>query len=432
LGGLDLSIVAHTDNSETHAKNTLKHVINSAHSFFSRHFLLTIVVVSVFGFLFVAICIVYSQYIQRQFISIPSIDSLKNISWIRDNDRGISERKLESILQKTASSSLLTAKGTAIIAASATYTPQYILLSFDGSKSVAMWKETRDFAERLRKEGKPISFTYFINGVYFITRDTKSAYVSPTGRVGGSMIGYAESQNTIKDRIEAINTVIAEGHEIGSHAAGHYDGSQWTQEQWAHEFEQQNNLLFSIQANNSSPALPSLRLLPTDIVGFRAPELGVNDNLYAVLQKHGYLYDASGVAKMTDEPYKDTRGIWRIPLATIPFGKNRVPVLSMDYSIWMHQSRAQEMAVRGTPLWDSLYQDTLAAYKNYFEVNYRGARAPVVIGHHFSQWNDGVYWQAMKSFAESVCGMPEVRCATMREYALYRDVIEQRKTDSVR
>jgi hypothetical protein len=68
-----------------------------------------------------------------------------------------------------------------------------------------------------------------------------------------------------------------------------------------------------------------------------------------------------------------------------------------------------------------MYNDTLTSYRNYFKGNFAGTRAPVFIGHHFSRWNDGVYWEVMKTFAREECGKPEVRCVTYRELADYLD-----------
>ena len=47
--------------------------------------------------------------------------------------------------------------------------PQYVLLAFDGSKSLPFWEESRDFARE-----NDIKFTYFISGVYFLHSGTKS------------------------------------------------------------------------------------------------------------------------------------------------------------------------------------------------------------------------------------------------------------------
>src|ERR1700759_2357249 len=41
--------------------------------------------------------------------------------------------------------------------------PQFVVLAFDGSKSLGMWQETRKFAKDMTAAGKPVKFTYFIN-----------------------------------------------------------------------------------------------------------------------------------------------------------------------------------------------------------------------------------------------------------------------------
>jgi hypothetical protein len=63
----------------------------------------------------------------------------------------------------------------------------------------------------------------------------------------------------------------------------------------------------------------------------------------------------------------------------------------------------------------------LETYLQYFEANYNGARAPLHIGHHFSKWNGGAYWDAMKSFARKVCHLPDVQCVTNAALADYLD-----------
>src|SRR5262249_31924984 len=53
--------------------------------------------------------------------------------------------------------------------------------------------------------------------------------------------------------------------------------------------------------------------------------------------------------------------------------------------------------------------------------NYFGNRAPVHIGHHFSLWNGGAYWNAMQAFAKNVCGLPEVQCVTYKDLQAFMD-----------
>jgi hypothetical protein len=98
---------------------------------------------------------------------------------------------------------------------------------------------------------------------------------------------------------------------------------------------------------------------------------------------------------------------------------DKKPIASMDYNIWSHQSNAKDLAAKGTTLWNSYLKETKDAYMSYFLSNYNGNRAPVSIANHFSKWNDGVYWEAMKDFAKEVCGLPQVRCATFKELVEY-------------
>ena len=63
----------------------------------------------------------------------------------------------------------------------------------------------------------------------------------------------------------------------------------------------------------------------------------------------------------------------------------------------------------------------LATYLHYFKTNYAGNRAPLHIGHHFFAYQNGAYNEALKSFARSICGLPEVRCVTYAKLADFMD-----------
>ena len=56
---------------------------------------------------------------------------------------------------------------------------------------------------------------------------------------------------------------------------------------------------------------------------------------------------------------------------------------------------------------------------NYFNNNYYGNRAPVHIGHHFSNWMSGAYYETFFEFAKAVCSKPEVKCVTYQELVQY-------------
>ena len=291
-------------------------------------------------------------------------------------------------------------------------TPQFVIFSFDGSKSMPMLDETLTFEQKLAAEGKPLHFTYFINAAYFLTDANAKLYQAPDQPQGTSRIGFGGSISDVALRVHEFNTAFSEGNEIGSHSAGHFDGSAWTYDQWKQEFSSFASLLTNVQKNNSSQQIDAPVFL-NSIHGFRAPNLGVNPNLYKVLSESGFTYDASGVSAADTWPTKDTAGLWHIPLGTVLVGSTKSHVISMDYNLWTHQSGAKEVAKKATPLWNTYYNEVASAYIDLFNSHYTGNRGPIVIGDHFSKWNDSVYWEAMKNLAENVCGQPQVRCVTM-------------------
>jgi hypothetical protein len=302
--------------------------------------------------------------------------------------------------------------------------PQFVVLSFDGSKSLEMWEATRAFAREMNQEKKPLHFTYFISGVYFLAPQFSSLYHPPQNPVGFSPIGYSNSAEDVRKRVAEMNAAFAEGHDIASHANGHFGGFPWRKSDWESELAQFSHFVFDWQKNNhldgsegeSSASKSQPELKPSDIVGFRAPLLSKNDSLYEVLREKGYLYDSSGVAPATDAwPVKDANGIWKIPMAEIPLSGTRTRIIAMDYNFYSTQTHVKDIARHGTPLWEQLRTQMLKSYEDDFNANYTGNRAPVVIGHHFSTWNDGVYWQVMQDFAREECGKPEVYCVSFKD-----------------
>ncbi|MBX4198317.1 hypothetical protein KW782_03220 [Candidatus Parcubacteria bacterium] len=164
---------------------------------------------------------------------------------------------------------------------------------------------------------------------------------------------------------------------------------------------------------------PEKLLLTSDMVkSFRAPYLAYNSNLYPSLRDEGFTSDSSEIASGKNWPIKKD-GVWHFPLATITVGAQKTRTISMDYNIWRLQTNNIELLKRGTPEWEKAKKDVVDAYLQYFNTNYSTNRAPVIIGHHFDIWNDGVYWEAMKEFASEVCGQPDVRCSTQSELVDY-------------
>ncbi len=295
-------------------------------------------------------------------------------------------------------------------------TTQYVLISFDGSKSIQSWRDVLNFSEEMRNDGINVHFTFFINAAYFLSYGAKQNYTSPEGKIGGSAIGFSDSREDIAVRILEVDRAIRDGHEIGSHTTGHNDGSKWSVDQWAREFDSFDFIFSNIQKLNPKVILKQDSNLDiNNIVGFRAPNLGINDNLYSVLYQRKYLYDASQIAKPLTWPFKDLQGLWHIPLGMAK-NKHGGSVLAMDYNWWVYQTGAKDLLKRGTPKWEAAKKEVYSAYKNYFDSHYYGNKAPISIGHHFSMWNDGVYFEALKDFTRYACSQKDVRCVSHKEF----------------
>ena len=300
--------------------------------------------------------------------------------------------------------------------------PQFILLSFDGSKSIDMWKDTISFAENLNASNTPLHFTYFVNSAYFLVDENKNAYKPPNKEIGHSDIGYSESLSAINRRVKEVNNAIERGHEIASHSAGHWLGGSWSIDDWQKEFSAFNELLFNYKKNNPQYNFSeSLNLNKTQIKGFRAPSLSINLNMYDALSKDGYYYDSSEINIKNEWPHKDKIGIWHIPISTFYWPYFQKKVLAVDYTIWVVQSNGENLIKKGTAEWDNKVNDLTNAYISQFENNYATNRAPIVIDNHFSTWNDGLYWEALKGFAKKACGRTNVRCTTFSELVDYME-----------
>ncbi len=310
---------------------------------------------------------------------------------------------------------------------------QFVLLQFDGSYSLEMWKKTLDFSKKLLLENKPVRFTYFMSGVYFVPEALKNVYDLDGYRTGHSDIGWGDDIDDVAKRISYVNLAYTFGHEIGSHANGHFDGSNWTRKQWEQEFDYFNRFLFPRfdkihpQLDKFHKDLENLNARfifdESSIIGFRAPLLGHNNAMYEALKNYGFTYETNKVF-MQNRLVEKQNNIWNFPLYGVNVGgKNTI---AMDYNLYYLQSKAKSTLKFGTPEWKAAHRDALTGYLNYFYAHYNrnknnelGLKAPVTIGHHFSLWNDGLYWSVMKDFAKEVCGKEKVVCGTGQEYEAF-------------
>ncbi|TKT81091.1 polysaccharide deacetylase [Aquamicrobium sp. LC103] len=286
--------------------------------------------------------------------------------------------------------------------------PQYVVISFDGALDVPQWERSRALARKTGAE-----FTYFLSCVYLLSRETRNVYQPPGMSAGRSNVGYAYSKDDVAARLGQVWNAHLEGHDIASHACGHFDGGKWSKADWLQEFAEFRKILVDSWKLNDIPGEPEgwRDFATRDIVGFRAPYLSASKQLYAALAADGFAYDASGVSRGPAQPDVEDSTL-RFSLPMIPEGPKARPVIAMDYNLYVRHSGGKETADED----GAFEQRTLDAFNAAFEAQYRGERVPLQYGFHFTLMNGGAYWRALERFAEKVCVKAEVRCVSYRGY----------------
>ena len=297
--------------------------------------------------------------------------------------------------------------------------PQYVAIAFDNCTELDRWQEWTDFAAELNRGGERIRFTFFVSGINFLSNAKKHLYQGPNQSRGASRINFGGSADDVRKRVAFMNALHRDGHEIASHAVGHFDGRTWSAAAWTYEFASFDGLLDNVARNNELSPDEGFAFSANDIVGFRAPYLAHSPGLYATLAARGFRYDTSGTMPANAWPEKRD-GIWRFNLAGIRLAGSGRATLSMDYNFLVAQSGAAPIASRR----EQFRRQMLDSYLNYFRTNYTGNRAPIHIGHHFTDYQNGAYREALKEFARSVCGLPEVRCVTYKTLADVMDGLQ--------
>ncbi|MDY7022147.1 MAG: hypothetical protein SWJ54_12435, partial [Cyanobacteriota bacterium] len=189
--------------------------------------------------------------------------------------------------------------------------PQFVLLAFDGSYSLDAWNNSRNFTKEMAEKGIDLRFTYFISAVYFVNRENRKLYNAPAGKgVGRSAIGWGGKSEDVKKRLDQLNLVYQEGHEVASHAVGHFNGSNWSEADWKKEFDYFDQFIFNAYKINGLTG--RLAFDRSAIQGFRAPELGASPGLFRVLEKENFRYDTTRINQPDYWPQKKN-GVWNFP-----------------------------------------------------------------------------------------------------------------------
>jgi peptidoglycan/xylan/chitin deacetylase (PgdA/CDA1 family) len=295
---------------------------------------------------------------------------------------------------------------------------QLVIISFDGAHDNRLWEKSLDMGRRTGAH-----FTYFLSCTFLMTKaEGGRTYQAPGHRPGRSNVGFAQSREEIQARVRHIWQAHLAGHDIGSHACGHFDGKDWSAADWRQEFTAfQTALLNAWKSGGIENEQPDgwAEFAATDIKGFRAPYLSLSDGLLPALKKAGFTYDASLVTKGPGWP-STADGMPRFGLPLIPEGPQQRRVIGMDYNLFIRHSMGVENR-KDSAIFE---ERTLAAYREAFRKEYDGARIPLQLGFHFVEMNGGAYWRALDRFLTETCGKPDVACVS---YAQALPMIENEK-----
>jgi peptidoglycan/xylan/chitin deacetylase (PgdA/CDA1 family) len=285
---------------------------------------------------------------------------------------------------------------------------QVVIVSFDSANDISRWRRSRALAKRTGAH-----FTYFLSCVYLLSKDTRKEYAGPHNAPGRSNIGFAPTRQDVAERLEQIRLAASEGHDIGSHACGHFDGKDWTSADWLNELNAARRIFENAYAiNGITPEPKDWRgFAASAVIGFRAPYLSTGPALYRALPDAGFTYDASGVSRGPAKP-QTVNGITRFSLPLVPEGPKGRPVIAMDYNLYARHSGARERLADAKAFEDRAYD----AFQAAFQAQYAGKRVPLEIGFHFTLMNGGAYWNALERFAGEVCVKADVECISYRDY----------------
>jgi hypothetical protein len=212
-------------------------------------------------------------------------------------------------------------------------------------------------------------------------------------------------------RTTVLRQAIAEGHEIGTHANGHFCGKtgigRWTSAQWTAELGAFDQMV------RTGPTLAAGKTVeppfdPSTVKGMRTPCLEGNRPAYrAAMVSRGMLYDASATGYIAWP--KKVDGLWNFPLQSVTLAGTKKTTLSMDYNLWFSQTGTKVAPVAQVP---ALKAQVVATYRQALARSRANGNPPLFLGNHFNRWNNSVYSDALTDFVKQTCVQPDVRCVS--------------------
>lgn len=288
--------------------------------------------------------------------------------------------------------------------------PLFVVVSFDGAGDLALWARWRAVAKQVNAR-----MTFFLSGPYLYPGDRRTDYTPPYKKPGASDIGWGDTADILA-RTKVLREAIAEGHEIGTHANGHFCGAtgigRWTTAQWTAELGAFDRMV------RTGPALAAGKAVeppfdPATVKGMRTPCLEGNRPAYRLaMAQRGMLYDASAPGYIAWPKKAD--GLWNFPLESVTLAGTAKTTLTMDYNLWFAQTEARKAPITEAP---ALKAQVLATYRQALAKSRASGNPPLFLGNHFNRWNNSVYSDALTAFVTETCKQPDVRCVSNMELA---------------
>ncbi|RWX78699.1 polysaccharide deacetylase [Neorhizobium lilium] len=285
---------------------------------------------------------------------------------------------------------------------------QLVMISFDGAGPNALWQRSRDIAKRNNAH-----FSYFLSCTLLIDRANAKIYQGPHQKPGKSNIGFAQTAEEARGRLQHIWQAHLEGHDISSHTCGHFDGKDWAASDWTAEFHTFREVLGNAWTRLGVAAQEPQGwqdFVQNGIRGFRAPYFSTSAGMVEAEKSAGIAYDASLVTKGPAMPQQEN-SLLRFGLPLIPEGPSAKPIIAMDYNLFVRHSKGVNDPAHAADYEERAY----SAFKAAFDKQYDGERIPLQIGLHFVEMNDGAYWRAMERLVTDVCSRADVACVSYSE-----------------
>jgi Polysaccharide deacetylase len=307
-------------------------------------------------------------------------------------------------------------------------------------------------------DGAPIRATFFDTSIYIVDSSKK-------------VIGGKEGQDEKGRNRAAWKSALVAGHEIADHTVNHFNGGDaviskedccrardWNVAQWSAE----------IASCRATLKEPRFGLGAKDVIGFRAPYLSYNDNLFTALQNLGFTYDSSLPNCLNDEedgtncawPYtldegspdanpqiQKHPGLWELPITTLIVPpdvvadryhfktglRERIAThVPLTYPGTHHVAAGKLMGLDYTLLIDAdVTGDEMRAILEYnLDLHLSGNRSPLIFGAHahlyaFSTPDDNpdtptnadrqARWKGLTDFIAYALTKPEVRVVAAKD-----------------